>query len=140
LTGIDRRNISSAAGSPTDRAALILHAVSGVKVRFDDALALYKAMAESSHSKVRILSALLAQVESPSDAKALVSAAIGGNKSETLALKRSLGSAVKPLTGIFNGYYSLDCKFTIFDILILVWRIALIVYILQCPRNSTVFV
>jgi Ran GTPase-activating protein (RanGAP) involved in mRNA processing and transport len=111
LTGVDRKSIANAAGSPTDRAALILHAISGVKLRFDDALALYKSMAESAQSKVRVLSALLASISTPADAKALVSAAIGGSKSESIALKRSLGSAVKPLTGIFNGYYSLDCKY-----------------------------
>lgn len=113
LTGVDRRNIIQAAGSPADRAALTLHAISGVRLRFDDALALYKSMAETA-SKAKVLSALLAVVASPAEAKALVSAAIGGNKTEALALKRSLGSAVRPLTGIFNGYYSLDCEYEAF--------------------------
>jgi hypothetical protein len=54
------------------------------------------------------LSYVLPQVGEPSDARKLVMAATDGSKQALLQIKGAFGQTIKPMFGLYNGFYQLD--------------------------------
>lgn len=108
MTSVDRDNIDSVAASTGDATKMTAYGVSTAKIRLDEAYALYLTMMKERPNKTNILATLLPQLGSAQDARMLVSKALKGNKTDMMQLRRTLGSAVRPMLGIVNGYFSLD--------------------------------
>lgn len=82
--------------------------VETLKMRLDEALSIYETMMKETNNKVDVLVKLLPQITSSVDARQLVSAALQGNRLDLLRLKKKMGSCLKPILGMPNGYYQLD--------------------------------
>ena len=109
LTSVDRDNIDLVANCTGDPTKMTSFGVSAAKLRLDEAFSLYNSlMADCTQNKTEILAIILPQLGNPADARMLVSKALDGNKTEMLQLRRKLGTAVRPVLGIVNGYFVLD--------------------------------
>jgi hypothetical protein len=87
---------------------LMSHSVETLKMRLDEGLSIYEVMMKETSNKVDVLVKLLPQITNSSDARQLVSAALQGNRIDILRLKKKMGSCLKPILGMPNGYYLLD--------------------------------
>lgn len=58
--------------------------------------------------KVKALVKILPQMSTQLEARHLVTATLGNNKSEMISLRKRMGNALKPILGDPNGYYMLD--------------------------------
>ena len=64
-------------------------------------------MCESS-DKVASLLKVVMKMNTFEDANSLIISTIDGDRNEMLRLKKEMGSALRPILGLTNGYYSLD--------------------------------
>jgi hypothetical protein len=108
LSVIDRQNILELAKATSEKSLFTLYGMMGTKIRIEEALTVYQTMICDLQSKIKVLSNLLPQLDSPADARILIAKALNHDKRQMLLLRHTLGSAVKPMTGIVNGYYVLD--------------------------------
>jgi hypothetical protein len=85
------------------------YAIKNSKLRLSEAVALYYSMdAESSIEPMSILAKLVVLLDDPYDAKKMIRRMTKDDKGRLFLLKTILGSVLRPVLGIFNGYYSLD--------------------------------
>jgi hypothetical protein len=108
VTVADKESIEEVAQGTTDAVAMSSFGVMGVKLRLDEALALYNVMTMESRNKAKVLSKILPQLHMPADARLLVVKVLKNDRTEMLTLKQTLGVAIRPLLGAMNGYYQLD--------------------------------
>lgn len=108
ITNTDKEFIEDIAKGATDTVSMTTFGVVNSKLRLDEALALYHTMALENSSKPKILAKILPQLSNASDARLLVTKVLKNDRQEMLALKQTLGVAVRPLLGMCNGFYELD--------------------------------
>jgi len=108
ITNADKDFIEDIASGATDSISMTTFGVTNSKLRLDEALALYHTMALENSSKPKILAKILPQLSNAGDARLLVTKVLKNDRQEMLALKQTLGVAVRPLLGMCNGYYELD--------------------------------
>ena len=107
VTGADKESIEEVAEGTTDSVAMTSFGVMGVKMRLDEAVALYNVMTMESRNKSKVLSKILPQLGTPSDARQLVVKVLKNDRMEMLNLRSALGVAIASF-GTMNGYYELD--------------------------------
>ena len=73
VTNADKESIEEVAEGTTDSVAMTSFGVMGVKMRLDEAVALYHVMTMESRNKSKVLSKILPQLGNPNDARQLVS-------------------------------------------------------------------
>eukprot|EP01038_Epipyxis_sp_PR26KG_P005119 gene5119-7131_t len=118
MTSMDREHLSAlltevtgAGASSFTSVGIVSSALSGAKIRLDEALATLDKIVESSSSldKVKALAQIVPQMNDTIEAQMFVQSVLGDNdRSEMLRLKREMGAALKPILGAPNGYYKLD--------------------------------
>jgi hypothetical protein len=108
LSACDKMHIEAVSAHSTDPSSMTAHGVAGAKLRVEEAYVLYKQMVEETGNKVRVLVSLLPQLAQPQDARLLVTKALSGDRLEMMKLKSVVGSALRPLMGLCNGFYLLD--------------------------------
>lgn len=64
--------------------------------------------AEASPEPMSILAKLVVLLDDPYDAKKMIRRMTNGDKARLVLLKSFLGVVLKPILGLYNGYYSLD--------------------------------
>lgn len=97
------------ATSLTAGMTMMEYAIKNSKLRLSEAVALYYSMdAESSAEPMTILAKLVVLLDDPYDAKKMIRRMTKEDKGRLFILKTLLGSVLRPILGIYNGYYSLD--------------------------------
>lgn len=97
-------------GNGAERSVLIGRGIhNGVKLRIDEGMAIYEAMATGGEiESTKLLSYILPQMIDHHAARQLVGYIIGTDQPAMLRLRREMGSCLRPLIGTPNGYYVLD--------------------------------
>jgi len=108
ITNADKEFIEDIAAGATDSISMTTFGVTNSKLRLDEALALYHTMAMENSSKPKILAKILPQLSNAGDARLLVTKVLKNDRQDMMALKQTLGVAIRPLLGMCNGYYELD--------------------------------
>eukprot|EP00605_Chrysophyceae_sp_TOSAG23-4_P001328 GSChrysophyteH1.ASY1.ANO1.1445.1 assembled CDS len=108
VTSSDKDFIEDIAAAATDAVSMTTFGVAQSKLRLDEALGMYQTMALENANKSKILAKILPSLNSAKDAQLLVAKVLKNNRQEMLSLKQTLGVAVRPLLGMYNGYYELD--------------------------------
>ena len=108
ITNADKDFIEDVAAGVTDSISMTTYGVSNSKLRLDEALSLYHTLSQENGSKLYILAKILPQLSNVSDARLLVTKVLKNDRQDMMALKQTLGVAVRPLLGMCTGYYELD--------------------------------
>ena len=83
-------------------------AIKNTKLRFQEAYETYKALYHESGNVAKTLAKVLPNVGLPSEARQLVSKATRDDRVKLAQVNIELGVCLKPIYGMFNGFYSLD--------------------------------
>lgn len=108
MSAVDRDNIHALAVQSSDRIALTWMGATGCRLAIGEAGRIYQTMLTEARSKNKVVSSLLPQLLHPTDARLFISRAFQGDLPSILSYRRRAGSALRPLIGIINGFYSLD--------------------------------
>lgn len=108
VTSCDKDFIQEIAAATSDSVSMTTFGVSQSKLRLDEALSMYTLMSMENTNKSKVLAKILPQLSHSSDARLLVNKALKNNRDEMFKLKQTLGVAIRPLLGLYNGYYELD--------------------------------
>jgi hypothetical protein len=109
LTDTNQNHITKLArNTGGDVSKMLTYAVQNSKIRIAEAQALYKTMLHDIGDKARVLSKILPQMALHPEARQLVSKCTADDRVEISRIKQLLGSALRPIYGIPNGYYHLD--------------------------------
>jgi Ran GTPase-activating protein (RanGAP) involved in mRNA processing and transport len=101
--------IISAMKAVSNGEAMIEHALTSMKLKFEEANKLYRILLKEVGDKVAVLRRLLPRMATYPDAAQLVTAACGGNIRERMHLRRLIGDSFFLLfTGSPNGFYSVN--------------------------------
>ena len=110
ISSQDRINLTEVASQagPADVAGLINQGMKGAKIRIEDGIRLLKTMMKDSCDITKVLFALLPQMESNADAKQLIFQSCANDRQAFIKLKHSVGTALRPIMGSYNGFFRLD--------------------------------
>jgi hypothetical protein len=104
----DQSNLSLVAKNTGDAAKLMGFGFQHSKIRLSEALSIYNTMIKEGGEKISTLSKLLPQIETSDEARTLIFRVTNNDRVELSRVKLSMGSALKPILGMPNGYYILD--------------------------------
>jgi hypothetical protein len=82
--------------------------IANTRVREKEALQLHELMNSEIKNDVTVAEILLAQIADPHDARSYIHKIFGYDREAVKRLEINLGNAMKPIYGIYDGYYSLD--------------------------------
>eukprot|EP01038_Epipyxis_sp_PR26KG_P006330 gene6330-8716_t len=87
---------------------IMTEAFKNSKIRYSEALNMYRSMFKESGDKIEVLKRVLPQMLLANEAMQLVSKVTQDDRLEINRLKKAFGVALRPIFGSFNGYYMLD--------------------------------
>jgi hypothetical protein len=113
MSSVDQANIQNVIAAAGDggggqAAGMVNHAISGVKLRLDEALSCCSTMVNDGKDATKIMRMVLPNVSNFEDAQAVVKAITNGDRTALMKLKREVGDSLRPILGAPNGYYQLD--------------------------------
>lgn len=82
--------------------------IANTRVREKEALQLHELMNSEIKNDITVAEILLAQIADPHDARSYIYKIFGYDREAVKRLEFNLGNAMKPIYGIYDGYYSLD--------------------------------
>jgi hypothetical protein len=88
--------------------SLMSEAVVHSKMRFDEGLTMFKTIHKTVREKAQVLLKIFPLMRQPADNRQLLSKVTLDDFVELSKIKIAFGVTLRPLLGLFNGYYSLD--------------------------------
>jgi Ca2+-binding EF-hand superfamily protein len=107
ITSLDSKYASNMARGIGDM-SLLSEAVKHNKMRYNEALSMFKTIYKEQRNKAAILLRLLPQMMYSTESIQLISKVTNDNYLELQRIKLTFGVSLKPLLGLYNGYYILD--------------------------------
>jgi hypothetical protein len=104
----DHVHIEVAARTSDSLSKMLEHAVENTQLRFHEALHLYRSIHKDTGKTNTVLMFLLPLMDNPREGLRLVHRVNHGTPALNAKLRQTMGSSMKGLCGMYNGYYCLD--------------------------------